>query len=76
MHATKKALYDLFIAQECVNHLEIAGDKCLILPGRYHEEVIINNKFATKEKPFVIEGAFDFDDVASVQPTISRGIEE
>ena len=56
-----KAVYDLFVVQECVNHLEIAGDKCLILPGRYHEEVIINKKFATKEKPFVIEGAFDFD---------------
>jgi len=45
--------------QECVNHLDIAGDKCLILPGRYHEEVIIEGKFASDEKPFIIEGYGD-----------------
>jgi len=45
--------------QDCVNHLEIAGDKCLVLPGRYHEEVKIDGKFASKENPFVIEGFED-----------------
>jgi len=45
--------------QECVNQLEIAGDKCLLLPGHYHEEVQINGKFASEEKPFVIEGFED-----------------
>ena len=28
----------------------------MILPGRYHEEVVIDEKFGSEEKPFVIEG--------------------
>jgi len=31
----------------------------LILPGRYHEEVVIDEKFGSEEKPFVIEGYGD-----------------
>ena len=48
--------------QECVNKLEIAGDKCSILAGRYHEEVKVDGKFASDENPFIIEGRLTFGD--------------
>lgn len=42
--------------QDCVDKLRHPGDRCLLLDGHYHEEVIVDGKFGTEDRPILIEG--------------------
>lgn len=45
--------------QACIDKVKYPGDTCLLMAGNYREEVKVDGKFGTKEKPILIKAYGD-----------------